>query len=82
MSKRLVRLNPDAVFSELGNVTGLEVNAVLRNGLTYFGKIKSVTSDYLVLSDARSHLHKIAISDLYEIIYDREEVRTSATVVI
>jgi hypothetical protein len=76
MSKRLIRLNPGVIFTKLGNITGLEVNAVLQNGLTYFGKIESVTIEHIILADARGHLHRIAISELYEIIYDREDVKT------
>ena len=82
MSKRLIRLKPGVIFSKLGNITGLEVNAVLQNGLTYFGKIESVTIEHIILADARSHLHKIAISALYEIIYDREDVKTVGTAAI
>ena len=75
MSKRLVRLNPEIIFKKLGNVTGLEVNAVLQNGRTYFGRIKSVTTDYIILTDTRDHLHKIAMADLYEIVYDMESIK-------
>jgi len=82
MSKRLVRLDSKIIFSKLGHITGLEINTVLQNGHTYFGKIKSVTSDFITLSDARSHLHKIAISDIYEVIYDKEDVKTFDPAVI
>ena len=78
MSKRLVRLNPEIIFRKLENVTELEINAVLQNGRTYFGKIKSVTSDYVVLADTRDHVHRIAIADLYEIVYDMESIKAIA----
>lgn len=82
MSKRLVRLKPKEVFSKLGNIPGLEVNAVLQNGLTYLGKTLSVTADHILLEDARRHHHKIEISDLYEIIYDRKDINTFAPATI
>lgn len=82
MSKRLIRLNPGIIFTKLGNITGLKVNAVLQNGLTYFGTIESVTAEHIILADARSHLHNIAISALYEIIYDMEVIKTIGTAAI
>ena len=72
MSKRLVRIYPEHVFSKLEKATGLEVNAVLQSGRTHFGKIVSVTTDSLIIKDTRNHSHQLAISDLYEIVYDQE----------
>lgn len=72
MSKRLIRIYPKNVFDKLRNEIGLEVNAVMQNGRTYFGKIDSVTENHLNISDTRDHLHQLAISDLYEVVYDFE----------
>lgn len=73
MSKRLVRILPkDVPKVEIG----IEISAVLSNGCTYFGKIDSTTADFIFLKDARSHLHQIRISNLYEIVYDVEKVKS------
>lgn len=72
MSKRLVRIYPKNVFDKLRKEAGLEVNAVMQNGRTYFGKIDSLTVDHLSISDTRDHLHKLALSELFEVVYDLE----------
>ena len=73
MSKRLIRIASKNIVSELTNLSGLELNAILRTGNTYFGKLISVTTDHLTLLDTRQHIHKLAIPELFEIIYDRKD---------
>ena len=72
MSKRLVRVYPENIYTKLEKAAGLEVNAVTQSGRTYFGKLISVTIDTLIIKDTRNHAHKLALSDLYEIVYDQE----------
>jgi len=74
MSKRLVRIRPESAFITLENKSGIEVNAVLQNGKTYFGILNSVTNEHLYMSDTRNHAHKIALPDLFEIILDVENI--------
>lgn len=76
MSKRLMRINSKDAFLKLEE--GTEINAVLQNGRTYFGRLESVTPTHLFLVDTRGHQHEIFISDLYEIVFDRETVKTFA----
>ena len=76
MSKRLVRIYPQNVFFKLEKAAGLEVNAVTQSGRTYFGKLISVTIDTLIIKDTRNHAHKLALSDLYEIVYDQDNDKT------
>lgn len=73
MSKRLVRIANKNIAMELINHTGLELNAILQTGKTYFGKLISVTSEHLTLKDTRQHTHQLAIQDLYEVVYDFED---------
>lgn len=73
MSKRLIRIPSKNISSDLTNVDGLELNAILRTGNTYFGKLISVTNHYLTMLDKRQHIHKLAIQDLYEVVYDHKE---------
>lgn len=73
MSKRLIRISSKNITSELTNLAGLELNAVLRTGNTYFGKLISVTNEYLTMLDTRHHTHKLAIQDLFEVVYDLKD---------
>lgn len=70
MGKRLVRINSGNIFQELEKLKGVELNAISQTGKTYFGKLVSVTNEYLTMSDTRQHSHKFAIRDLYEVVYD------------
>lgn len=72
MSKRLVRIPSAHIFQELENLTALELNAISQSGKTYFGKLLSVSRDYLTILDTRQHSHKLPISDLYEVVYDAQ----------
>ena len=70
MSKRIIRVNPKNAFLKLEKITGTQVNAVLKDDRTYFGKLISINSQFLVLSDTRNHLHQLELSGIYEIVYD------------
>jgi len=74
MSKRLIRIRPDDAFIRLENKSGIEINAVLQNGNTYFGVMNSVTKEHLYMSDTRNHAHCFALTDLFEIILDVESL--------
>ncbi|TDE16388.1 hypothetical protein [Dyadobacter psychrotolerans] len=70
MSKRLIRINPNDAFLKLTGMAGTELNVILNDDRTYFGKLVSIEPRFLVLSDTRSHIHQLELSDLYEIVYD------------
>ncbi|PSL20790.1 hypothetical protein [Dyadobacter jiangsuensis] len=70
MSKRLIRVTPDEIKSKQGILQKLPLNAVLSNGNTVFGRLISIDATQLVLKDTRDHQHQIALSDLYEVVYD------------
>ena len=70
MSKRLIRINPTDAFLKLKGMSGTELNVILNDDRTHFGKLVSIDSRYLILSDTRSHIHQLELSDLYEIVYD------------
>lgn len=72
MSKRLVRIPSDKIFQELEKLNGVELNAISQTGKTYFGNLVSVTTEYLTMLDTRQHSHKLAIPDLYEVVYDAQ----------
>jgi small nuclear ribonucleoprotein (snRNP)-like protein len=70
MSKRLIRVTPDEIISKQHILQKHTLNAVLSNGNTVFGRLMSIDATQLVLKDTRNHNHRIALSDLYEVVYD------------
>ncbi|WP_426293277.1 hypothetical protein ACN9ML_29130 [Dyadobacter endophyticus] len=70
MSKRLIRVKPDEIRSKQDTLLSHPFNAVLSNGNTIFGRLISLDEMQLVLKDTRDHHHRIALSDLYEVVYD------------
>jgi len=74
MSKRMTRLRPENALEKLKNLTGISLNVVLKNGNTYFGTLLSVSQELVIIVDTRQHTHKILIPEVYEIIYDYENV--------
>jgi len=73
MSKRLIRIASNNIFAELGGASnGLELNAISRSGNTCFGKLMSVTTEFLTILDTRQHTHKFALADIFEVVYDEK----------
>lgn len=70
MSKRLIRVQPDQIQSKQSLLQKQPLNAVLSNGNTIFGRLISVDAAQLIIKDTRDHQHQIALSDLYEVVYD------------
>ena len=70
MSKRLIRVQPDEIKSKQSLLQKQPLNAVLSNGNTVFGRLISVDAVQLTIKDTRDHQHQIALSDLYEVVYD------------
>lgn len=75
----MTRLSAAKVYPSLQSLLAHKINAVLSNGNTVFGKLTSFGPDQFTLEDTRGHHHRLLISELYEIVYDDEEV-TSKTV--
>ncbi|WP_031525410.1 LSM domain-containing protein [Dyadobacter crusticola] len=70
MSKRLGRISSPQLPAQLQSLLNQEITAVLNNGKTYFGTLASFNESNLVIEDTRSHPHTLAISELYEVVYD------------
>lgn len=70
MSKRLIRVQPDEIQRKQDILQKLPLNAVLSNGNTIFGRLIAIDGTRLILKDTRDHQHHIALSDLYEVVYD------------
>ncbi|MEO6282880.1 MAG: hypothetical protein ABIN80_13235 [Dyadobacter sp.] len=76
MSKRLVRISTANIFPALEKLIKQEINVILQNGNTHFGKLASFTKEKLILTDTRNHSHQLTLSELYEIVYDHAVVPT------
>jgi hypothetical protein len=74
MSKRLTRISAGKLYPSLQHLITHKINAVLSNGNTVFGKLISFGPDQITLEDTRGHSHRIFISELYEIVYDDQEI--------
>jgi len=70
MSKRLIRVLPHEIQTKQAILQKQPLNAVLSNGNTIFGRLIAIDSAQMVLKDTRDHQHRIALSDLYEVVYD------------
>jgi small nuclear ribonucleoprotein (snRNP)-like protein len=73
MSKRLIRISSKDIFASLESLLRTEINVVLDNGNTHFGKLESFDMKHLLLRDTRNHPHEIQLAGLYEIVYDAEQ---------
>lgn len=71
MSKRLVRVFAPQLAEQISALIGLEVNVVLLDGNTAFGRLESSTASGLVLRDLRNHGHLVLLSAIEEIVYDK-----------
>jgi hypothetical protein len=70
MSKRLVRISSKDIYSSLEKLLKIQINAVMNDGNTHFGKLESFTKEQLLIRDTRNHMHQIPLPSLYEIVYD------------
>jgi|AntAceMinimDraft_5_1070358.scaffolds.fasta_scaffold80739_2 hypothetical protein len=70
MSKRLIRVFAPQLTEQIPTLIGLEVNVVLLDGNTAFGRLESSTTGDLVLRDLRNHKHPLLLSAIEEIVYD------------
>ncbi|GGM82453.1 hypothetical protein GCM10010967_12660 [Dyadobacter beijingensis] len=70
MSKRLIRVLPHEIRDNQSELQKHVINAVLSNGNTLFGRLQAADNTGIVLKDTRDHLHQIALSELYELVYD------------
>ncbi len=70
MGKRLIRIPKEAVLGKLPELIDKVIDVVDANGVVTHGKLKSKSADSILMMDARSHKHEIAISEITEVIFD------------
>lgn len=76
MSKRLIRIFAPTLLSSLPKFINQEVNVVQRTGHTVFGTLESFTDKLVIVKDSRSHVHKIDLAGVDEIIVDHQSAPT------
>lgn len=74
MSKRLIRLSTTEVLANVTKLQDRDVNVVVGNGQTYFGKFIGCSESILVMKDFRSHEHHLPVNSIEKIIYDQEAI--------
>jgi small nuclear ribonucleoprotein (snRNP)-like protein len=70
MSKRLIRIKGTDACSKLAGLSDTEINVVLRNGVTYFGKLQQINQNEVIIRDAREHIHILKTESVHEIVLD------------
>lgn len=68
MGKRIIRV--PATAEALAQLNGIQLNVVLRNGVTYFGRLVKQQSQELILEDGLLRQHRYPLDQIAEIIYD------------
>tara|TARA_R110002124_G_scaffold147954_2_gene313411 strand:+ start:92 stop:319 length:228 start_codon:yes stop_codon:yes gene_type:complete len=73
MSKRIIKLASDKIRPILNSLLEMKINVVLHNGLTFYGKLSTISVDGITIKDPRAHDHFFKDHEIFEIIYDRIE---------
>ncbi len=68
----MIRIKPGQIYDQLQSKKGLFINAVLKNGQTFFGTLSEVDQTFISMRDTRDHTHMLPFSGIYEVIYDFE----------
>ena len=70
MSKRLIRIQGADAFNKLTGLVNTEINVVLKDGTTYFGKLQTISQDTVIIRDTREHIHTLPLGTIHEIVMD------------
>jgi small nuclear ribonucleoprotein (snRNP)-like protein len=70
MSKRMMRVQPVDLSQKYDKLKGTELNVVMTDDRTYFGKLEEIDSTALIIKDSRGYRHHLLLLQIYEIIYD------------
>lgn len=65
-----MRVKPADILKNRSLLQRHGLNAVLSNGNTVFGRLTDASEQEIVMKDTRDHEHRIALADLYEVLYD------------
>lgn len=77
VGKRNIRILRHELSSRISEIKDLEVQVILLNGKTWFGKVVRIDSQSITVQDAnaqwtnvRRHSHLIQLPDIMEVIFD------------
>lgn len=68
MGKRIIRI--PATTENLSDLKGIRLNVVLRNGVTYFGRLVGQEDQVLILEDGLLRERRYPLQQIEEIVYD------------
>ncbi len=68
MGKRIIRI--PATTETLSDLKGIRLNVVLRNGVTYFGRLVGQENQVLILEDGLLRKRRYPLQQIEEIVYD------------
>ena len=74
MGKRQTRIFSKDLVNKYSSIAGLEVNIVLRNKTVLHGRPVQIEQQTLIIKDLRSKTHKLQLSEIEEIIIDKETI--------
>lgn len=72
MGKRQTRIFSKDLVNKFSSFAGLEVNIVLKNKTVLHGKPLQIDQQALIINNLRSKKHKLLLSEIEEIIVDKE----------
>ncbi len=71
MGKRIIRISHPIALSQLSALPAIELNMILKNGVTLHGIILSYHASALVLKDSIQRKHTVKLIDIEEIVLDK-----------
>ena len=72
MGKRQTRIFSKNLIKSFPSIAGLEANIVLRNKTVFHGKLFQINEQNLFIKDLRLKQHKLLLSEIEEIVVDKE----------
>jgi hypothetical protein len=74
MGKRQVRIFNRELIARQAEILQQEVQVVLQNGAVVQGKATAFTADKITVTDKRFHKHALAITEVAEVVFDKESL--------
>ncbi len=72
MGKRQFRIFRKDIFAKKADLQGQEGHVIMENHVVIHGRIIEISANYLALQDPRLHIHNLELSQITEVVYDKE----------
>jgi len=72
MGKRLIRILGKDIPTRVKELISIELNVVLKNKATIHGVLTKLENNSIIIKDMRLRDHQINLSDVEELVFDRE----------